>query len=73
MEAFGLARDRDYAAMIAQEHYDQEQLEWTRLLCQLEAWRESWQDSRCRPGTPMTEGLARESRRLARCAETLLV
>jgi len=64
--------DRDDIAMMAQDRYDEEELELTRLLCQLEAWRDCWRGARCRPGMPVTAQLLRESQRLARCADTLL-
>ncbi len=66
-------RDRgDAAVMMAQNRYDEEELELTRLLCQLEAWRDCWQGCRCRPGMPVTAQLLRESQRLARCADAFL-
>ena len=64
-------RDREDFALV-QDRYDAEELELARLLHQLEAWRCCWQETRCRPGTPVTAQLLRESQRLARCADAFL-
>lgn len=58
--------------MNSQKSYEEQELELTHLLCQLEAWRDCWQGARCRPGMPVTAQLLRESQRLARCAEPWL-
>ncbi|MDD5059440.1 MAG: hypothetical protein PHQ60_16405 [Sideroxydans sp.] len=51
---------------MAQDRYDEEQMELAALYRQLEAWLESWQDLRVRPGGRLTHRHELESRRLAR-------
>ena len=72
MEAEYLDFDREGIAITARERYDEEELELTRLLCQLEAWRDAWRNVRCRPGMRVTEELIRESQRLARSVDAFM-
>lgn len=70
MAPFELARDREDFALV-HDYYDDEQMALAGLWLQLEAWRDAWQDLRCRPGGHMTEQFERESKRLARRVDEL--
>lgn len=58
--------------MSESDRYDEEQMQLAALLRQLEAWRESWQTVRCRPGEQLSQEFVRESQRLARRVDEAL-
>ena len=72
MASIRLGYDREDFAADDYDVYDDEQVKLARLLNQLEAWLEAWQEVRCKPGQPMSERLVTESKRLARHIGTIL-
>ena len=72
MATVGLAAGPRDAVVSEQDRFDEEQMELARLLCQLEAWRESWRDLQCRPGRRLTPRFELECKRLARRVDEVL-
>ncbi len=73
LAAVGLGVDPGSSRVISElDRFDEELMRLAALLRQLEAWRESWQSVRCRPGAQLSPEFVRESQRLARRLDEVL-